>query len=484
MKINAYAAKIVAVFLALLMLVPLPAMAAETGDAATEQLLVYTPGNSVSNIASGTLTLKQPEKRATLTHYNLYWGDDNGRLEGYTALKPLSGNDDVLTYKFENTLIPEGTTRIIACAVTGGKEKEYASAPVNTENAFVFGELKYTLGILSDIHIQQALDNTHAYHFRDALKQLDYYYPDSLGLLTVGDNVDGSNNMTAVVRAQYANFMALLNDSAFKEKFYPTIGNHDLFLYNLKKDHDFVAGLFTENFKHPLDYDVWLNDSLHIIVIGDSVGGDDYATITEEQTKWLDEKMAERYGEEGVVTLLSLHQPLYNTVSGTFEGQGWNGVDAGSELLLRNVLKKYPDAIMVNGHTHWEFDSKGTMTDGGDELPYTFLVPSCAYLWTDTQVYKEGSQGYVLEVYDNAIRMRGRDFGQDKWAPQADFVIQMKESAKPETSEPATDTAPVTGTAKTDPGEKSSMKVVAYVLVGVAVVAVIAAVAIPGKKKK
>ena len=483
MKKITFTVRLAALLLAALMLVPLTATAEETDGDTTEPLLVYTPGDTPGNIASGTLTLTQPEKRATITQYNLYWGDDNGRLEGYTALKPLSGNDDVLTYQFENTLIPEGTTRIIACALNGGREQEYASAPVSTDNPFVFGELKYTLSILSDIHIKQDLNDTHAYNFRNALKQLDYYYPDSLGLLTVGDNVDGSNDMTAVLKGQYANFMSLLNDSAFSSKFYPTIGNHDLFLVNLK-GHDFVAGLFTENFNHPLDYDVWLNDSLHIIVIGDSEGGDDLATITEEQTKWLDEKMSERYGEEGVVTLLSLHQPLYNTVSGTFEGQGWNGVDGASELLLREVLKKYPDAIMVNGHTHWEFDSKGTMTDGGDELPYIFLVPSCGYLWTDAQTHKQGSQGYVLEVYGNAIRMRGRDFGQDKWAPQADFVIQMKESAKPDTSESITDTVPATDTAKAAENSGSSMKTVAFVLVGVAVAAVIAAVAIPGKKKK
>ena len=482
MKRKNIAVKLAAALLAALMLAPLPAAAADDTSAAdSEPLLVYTPGNTKDNIASGSITLKQPEKRATLTHYNLYWGNDNGRLEGYTSLKPLSGSGDVLTYDFDNTLIPEGTTRIIACAVRGGKEEEYASAPVKMEDTFVLGELKYTLGILSDIHITQSLADDHANHFRSALQQLDYYAPDSLGLLSVGDNVDGSNNLTAVVKGQYSNFMALLNDSAFSKKFYPTIGNHDLFLVNLK-GHDFVAELFTENFNRPLDYDVWLNDSLHVIVLGDSGGGDNYATITEKQVKWLDEKMADRYGEEGVVTLLSLHQPLYNTVSGSFPGQNWNGVDEDSETMLRAVLKKYPDAIMVNGHTHWEFDSRGIMNDGGDELPYTFLVPSCAYLWTDAQTEKKGSQGYLLEVYDNAIRMRGRDFAQDKWAPQADFIFQMKETVTPDTSDTVTDTAPTTEPA--DKTGNSGIKIAAFVLVGVAVVAVIAAIAIPGKKKK
>lgn len=487
MKKKNIAVKLAALLLSALMLAPLPAAASDDASASDDSkpLLVYTPGNTKDNIASGSITLTQPEKRATITQYNLYWGDDNGRLEGYTALKPLSGSGDVLSYTFDNTLIPEGTTRIIACAVKGGTEEEYASAPVKLEDTFVLGNLKYTLAILSDIHITQSLSDDHANHFRSALKQLNYYAPDSLGLLSVGDNVDGSTNLTAVVKGQYSNFMKLLNDSAFSSKFYPTIGNHDLFLVQLK-GHEFVADMFTENFNHPLDYDVWLNDSLHIVVLGDSEGGDNYATITEDQVKWVDEKMSDRYGEEGVVTILSLHQPLYNTVAGSFPGQDWNGVDEDSEVMLRTVLKKYPNAIMVNGHTHWEFDSRGVMNDGGDEFPYTFLVPSCAYLWTDSQTEKKGSQGYLLEVYDNAIRMRGRDFVQDKWAPQADFIFQMTESAVPDTSDTSADTEPTIGTDNVNPDTSgsSTMKIMAFVLVGVAVVAVIAAVAIPGKKKK
>lgn len=481
MKKTRFATRLAAGIIAALMLAPISATAtAESGDDNTsEPLLVYTPGDTVSNIASGTVTLTQPEKRATITHYNLYWGNDEGKIEGYTAMKPLSGKDDVISYTFDNTLIPEGTTRLIAYAVKGGREDEYASVSINTENAFVFGELKYTLSILSDIHITKSGNDLHATHFKNALAQLDKCYPDSLGLLTVGDNVDGSNVMTSEVRVQYSNFKTLLNESSFASKFYPTIGNHDLFLVS-QKGHDFVAGIFTENFDRPLDYDVWLNDSLHIIVLGDSEGGDNNATITEEQANWLDEKMSERYGEDGVVTLVSLHQPLYKTVAGTFAGQGWNGVDDKGERLLRQVFRKYPDAIMVNGHTHWEFDSKGIMCDGGDELPYIFLVPSCGYLWTDAQTYKEGSQGFVLEVYDNAIRMRGRDFGQDKWAPQADFVFQMKESANTVVSDTSTDTATTNDDQKSD---GDSLKTVAFVLVGVAIVAIVAAIAIPSKKK-
>lgn len=107
--------------LAALMLAPLPAAAGDTDSGDAGELLVYKAGNSYGNIASGSITLTQPEKRATITHYNLYWGNKDGRIPGYTALKPLSGSGDVLTYNFENTLIPEGTTRIIACAREGRK---------------------------------------------------------------------------------------------------------------------------------------------------------------------------------------------------------------------------------------------------------------------------------------------------------------------------------------------------------------------------
>ncbi|OLA57521.1 MAG: hypothetical protein BHW37_04155 [Firmicutes bacterium CAG:272_52_7] len=206
-KLNS-AVKIAAMLLAALMLAPLPAAAGDTDNGDAGELLVYKAGNSYGNIASGSITLTQPAKRATITHYNLYWGN---------KVKPLSGSGDVLTYNFENTLIPEGTTRIIACAVKGGSETEYASAEVNTDNSFVFGELKYTLGILSDIHITQNMGDLHVRHFRSALSQIAAVAPGNLGLLTVGDNIDGSNDMPAVVKEQYSNFLKVLGDSEFKE---------------------------------------------------------------------------------------------------------------------------------------------------------------------------------------------------------------------------------------------------------------------------
>ena len=60
----------------------------------------------------------------------------------------------------------------------------------------------------------------------------------------------------------------------------------------------------------------------------------------------------------------------------------------------------------------------------------------------------------------------------------------MKESAKPETSAPATESVPATGTDNQVTSNGGSMKTAAFVLAGVAVAAVVTAIAIPGNKKK
>ena len=349
-KLNS-AVRIAAMLLAALMLAPLPAAAGDTDSGDAGELLVYKAGNSYGNIASGSITLTQPEKRATITHYNLYWGNKDGRIPGYTALKPLSGSGDVLTYNFENTLIPEGTTRIIACAVKGGSETEYASAEVNTDNSFVFGELKYTLGILSDIYIPQNMGDLHVRHFRSALSQIAAVAPGNLGLLTVGDNVDGSNDMPAVVKEQYSNFLKVLGDSEFKDKFYPTIGNHDLD-YGQEALRDHIKGMPSTKFvitnaNLSPTLENCFSPYVSIPIKGTSIsvgviGLADLQTTDVRRMTGISWKLPDEEDYKGITDRFRLH---HNTINVILSHLGY-----GNDL---KMMKYSPNIdVILGGHTH------------------------------------------------------------------------------------------------------------------------------------
>ena len=53
-----------------------------------------------------------------------------------------------------------------------------------------------------------------------------------------------------------------------------------------------------------------------------------------------------------------------------------------------------------------------------------FNASSVAYLWTDQGNEKAGSEGFFVEVYEDRVLVRGRDFTTGTWVEQAQFAIQ------------------------------------------------------------
>jgi hypothetical protein len=103
--------------------------------------------------------------------------------------------------------------------------------------------------------------------------------------------------------------------------------------------------------------------------------------------------------------------------------------------LLREVLKKYPEAVMFNGHTHWEMNSVGNIFEGDSDLPIRiFNCASVSYLWTGYNVITGenllGSQGYYVELYDGKMVVKGRDFSASKWISPAQYVLSFESTCK------------------------------------------------------
>ena len=122
-----------------------------------------------------------------------------------------------------------------------------------------------------------------------------------------------------------------------------------------------------------------------------------------------------------------LHQSLYNTVAGSFKGQGWNGIMQDERV--REILKKYPQVYFFNGHSHWDMNSYGNAHLAMNDLPNVFNTASVAYLWTSydnpTGEYLRGSQGYYIYVYEDKVLVLGRDFEQEKFIPSACYEAKI-----------------------------------------------------------
>lgn len=95
--------------------------------------------------------------------------------------------------------------------------------------------------------------------------------------------------------------------------------------------------------------------------------------------------------------------------------------------LFLDMLKHYKNTIWVHGHSHalLELQSIQSWSNYSEKLGYRSLHnPSIAKPKDQNgDVVVEGSQGYVIDVYNGFIVVKGRDFVQGKYLPIATYKI-------------------------------------------------------------
>ncbi len=414
----------------------LPVSAANDEQTMPPLSVAYTIDNPADGLAEGTVTVTLPKDHGADDIY-LYWGDDDGRLAGYGALAPFKVAGTETTHRMtNNTVIPEGATRLLAYSYsdTTGMSETYAETALPIGCNFSDpGEPIAKLQVVSDTHVQ-ALNSLYTQHFKGMLEDIAITAPDSLGVFVVGDTVD--NGFTS----QYEKFMEVYNSVEGAPPIFMGIGNHET--WGDAKTYDALVELFTSyatlpDGTHPesINYDFWLN-GYHFIFLGN----DEFSSTAyfyEDTLNWLDETLAENR-DITRPTFVFLHQSISNTVAGGLAGQGWSGV--GTESALRAVLQKYPEVMFWNGHSHWVLNSYGTMYERDVNLPTAFNTAAVAYLSTSyDRIGSEdvrGSEGYYVEIYEDKVLVRGRDFENNQWLPSAYFFVDYREDAFADSTTP------------------------------------------------
>ena len=382
--------------------------------------------------AGGYVTITMPEY--ALGNYNvvLYWADANGALEGYSAHARFKVMSIPVRYTFSDSLIiPNGATRLLIYsqeASTGNLSEEFVSIDLPQNSGI--GDLGAPITsffAISDVHIGSA---NGIKHFKYMLNEAIRLYPNGAPIFVAGDVTDNGYESQYVALTQaFDEVMAENGVDGSKYPLFIAIGNHDY----PSATGAFLSYATLPDGTHPssTNYDFWLN-GYHYIFLGTDGSNGLNAYFNQSTLTWLDQKLSEcRDGSKP--TFIFLHQPLYNTVSGSLPGEGWHGVTNDAEL--RAVLANYPEVIMFNGHTHWEMNSVGNMFEGTAEFPiHIFNCASVSYLWsgfnkiTGENMY--GSHGYAVDVYGDKVIVRGRDFVNQVWISSAQYVIELGQSTE------------------------------------------------------
>jgi hypothetical protein len=182
----------------------------------------YVRSATQQGYADGTITVTPPDVTLGISEYWVYWGNDSGRIQGYTPFVRIAakGANSVSKAIVSKTTIPAGATKIVAYSVSGSNLSDrYAQVSIAQNIALSQETPLYSFEATSDWHITDNSHHDHNNHLDLALKDIKKNDPDSLGIMSIGDVTNGGK------QAEYDQLKAIIeaNKTGLPPLFYMAI---------------------------------------------------------------------------------------------------------------------------------------------------------------------------------------------------------------------------------------------------------------------
>ncbi len=214
-----------------------------------------------------------------------------------------------------------------------------------------------------------------------------------------------------------------------------TVGNHDVRLRSYSQ----VVGTFSEfcksaNEKLDLDELAYQDGKLcysyevngyTFVVLGTDKSVFEESYFSDAALNWFDGEL-NKATADGKPVFVVLHQPLKDTHNVI---NAWNSADdtagtvgAQSDALL-GIMNKYENVFLITGHLHMGFSYEWSIHQIGN---FTGInLPGIGPNNADGE-YNESGTGYIMEVYEDKVVFRARDFAAGKYVPEFDVAIDIK----------------------------------------------------------
>ena len=273
--------------------------------------------------------------------------------------------------------------------------------------------------VISDAHISGTNNNNSPNRkLIDAMEDIsEDYTSDVSAVLNCGDY---SNYASEEETKGYFNIIG-----QFKDQFeiLTALGNHDV---RWKTGWDEVESRYLNyNQEYMGDtlegqsyYDKWI-DGYHFIVLNTQWDTKDRAYLSPEELNWLDETMAENASSDKPIFVV-LHQPLYDTYTNS---NAWP--DGVQDHQLKEILRKYPQTIMFNGHIH---DGIGAVEVVQTDYGTMVDVPG---MNSNDYGDSRGQLGFHVTVYGGEVRLDMRDYLNDEWVDGYSYTIKTDGTSYP-----------------------------------------------------
>lgn len=270
------------------------------------------------------------------------------------------------------------------------------------------GQKQYSFGALSDVHV---VYSTAATDFQKALTYLNEDI-DVAFTCIAGDLTDTGTE------SELAQYKAIVDQYSSDTPVYAIAGNHEMYA-TVCKD-------YLENYTgRPLYYSFEYNNDV-FIMCGCYTWAND-GIFTPEYLQWFYETLEENRNKR---CFIFEHVFPWGDSGNPLGLYGFDMFSGTKGRVFQSLLKHYKNTILFHGHSHTKFDlqEEDKKANYSEALGYRSVhIPSLSvprdivdnalsYVFAD-------SEGYVVDVYDNHVVLRGRDFIREKFLPIATYCL-------------------------------------------------------------
>ena len=161
------------------------------------------------------------------------------------------------------------------------------------------------------------------------------------------------------------------------------------------------------------------------VILGDE-GDDtwDHPEYSDEQIAFLDNALAEASGR-GLPMFVVSHVPVEGA-NGQSEVWEDGGLRDYSDA-VKNILEKYDNVFFISGHLHVAINGELTQSAFGFACVETTngvtYVNLPTYMIVNRYGIPWGGMGFQMEVYENEVLFRARNYATSKWYPSYDYTV-------------------------------------------------------------
>ncbi len=468
--------KILSVILALIMVfsvLPFTVMASESGITYT-----FTGTNADdAGYAEGTITYTAQ----TDGTYYLYWADDNSALADYfeiTSFTLTAGG--VGTFKFPaQVAIPADAESVIVSTQADCADATVASAVAkfdipDTKKLYDSSqERQYRYAAFSDIHIDMQ-HGTSAGFYTNSVKHweqtLDVCVDRAVDfIISSGDQVTNAYGSTL----EWLTYQQVLADSDYVNPIYESDGNHEPRgaansncdpacaneEFSIGTGLDADASSIVEGKDY---YEVTEpNTGDHFIFMSEvNAHPGENDNFSKEQLDWLEGLLA-KYKGDGKKIFLIQHALIQGYGAGDdvidpgYQGgirmqHAETGVQFPNNQRFKQILEANKEIIWYSGHTHLDLrENQNYSSENGTSCHMVHIPSACnttayekdengdKYLGTSTDYtfYDDTTQGYFVDVFEDATVLYGTNLHYNKVYPKYTYLIEEGEPEERPTEE-------------------------------------------------